>query len=375
MLFHSHRRLAGTLVLSGVALLAACTDRATTPVAPPSGTDQDMTERIVTMGFRRDMIVDEGDHFRVEGDVIIEKRNLTGPRLDQARTPVRGPAYQWHTTNLVSQANMARGLRVNLSGISGNSAWTNAVRSALNNYSTPQGNKIHISEGTPADITFSFGTLPAGVIAQASFPASGLPGTTVTISTAYASSLSSSQKRWAMVHEIGHTIGYRHSNWQANGESSTPFGAIQVPGTPSSDLGSVMQAVLPSGSWSGFNSYDVLTNQYAYPAPAPSMTSQGYNASNHPTFTWSSVPDANVYRLYYFWYGEYWEYDPSFPEGGYYIWMWFYTDLGTTTGTSYTDGYTTRTGNSACQGHYEVVPVYSSGKAGSGVASADYDVC
>jgi hypothetical protein len=250
------------------------------------------------------------------------------------------------------------------------------VRNALYSYSAPQGNKINITEGSPADITFTFGTLPSGVVAQASFPASGLPGTTVTIATAYANSLSSSQKQWVMVHEIGHTLGYRHSNWQANGETSTPFGATQVPGTPSSDLGSVMRGAPPSiPSWSGFNSYDVLTNQYVYPAPAPTLTSQGYNGSNRPTFTWSSVPDANHYRIYYGYYENYWEYDPSFPEGGYYTWRWVYNDLGTTTGTSFTETYLSQTGNSDCSAHYEVRPVYSSGKWGSGVATAEFDVC
>jgi Dual-action HEIGH metallo-peptidase len=375
MRFPTSRRMAGGLLLSAAALLAACSDEAATPAAPPLSADQELVQRIVDLGFRRDLIVDEGDHFRVEGDVIIRKADLAGPARSRVAAP-GGPLHQWHTTGLVSQANMARGLRVNLSGISGNSAWTTAVRNAMASYTggaSGYNNKISISEGSPADITFSFGTLPSGVVAQASFPANGLPGTTITISTAYANSLSSSQKQWVMAHEIGHTIGYRHSNWQSIGETSSPYGAVQIPGTPTSDLGSVMRGA-PSSipSWNGFNSNDQATNRHVYPAPAATVTSTGYDGAGHPTFSWTTVANASSYQI---WYGYWVEmYDP-YDNRTYWQQQWAL--LATTSATSYTDTYVTYAPGSDCSASYEIWPTYPSGKTAnaSGAHAGSYEAC
>jgi Dual-action HEIGH metallo-peptidase len=325
------RALRAALVLAPIAL-AACSDD---PIGTPDTADavrSSMVKQIAAMGFREDRIVDEGDYFRVEGDVIIYKRDLAGPRLN--RSP-DGPRRQWYTSSLVTQSKMASGIRVNLNGISGNSAWLSAARSALSAAGSTYHSKIRFVENaTSADITFSFGSLPSGVIAQANFPASGGPGATVTITTA-STSLSSSQKIWVMVHELGHTIGYRHADWQANGESSSPLGATQVPNTPSSDNGSVMRAIA-GPSWNGFNSNDHATNAYVYPAPAVALTSDGLDANNSAHFTWTAISNVSGYQVHKNEWLYEWNYEPSFPGGGYYAWNVYTYYVGTVTTNSFT---------------------------------------
>ncbi|HEV7586914.1 MAG TPA: M57 family metalloprotease [Longimicrobium sp.] len=352
--------------------MSACSDVPLAPAAARS-VDQELIERIGAMGFRADQVVDEGDHFRVEGDVIILKRDLTGIRLSRAAAP-GGPLHQWYTDNLVSQANMAGGLRVSLSGISSSSDWTAAARSALSAYSGGSGSKIVLVEGSPADITFSFAALGTGVIATGSFPASGLPGSTVTISSAYTTPLSAAQKTWVMVHELGHTLGFRHSNWQANGETTTPFGASQVPGTPSSDLASVMRITPATNpTWSGFNSYDAAANAYAYPAPAPALTADARDLGGSAHLVWSAVSDVSGYQVYQH-VSTYEVADATPPAVGVGTASIAVYDLGTVTTASYTstDTYVGNTCTRDYHVEYEIVPVYPSGKTGPSTTSRQY---
>jgi Dual-action HEIGH metallo-peptidase len=380
MKLRTARRAAGGVLFSALALLAACGDQQpTAPAVTPPPATGDLAARVAAMGFRADMIVDRGDHFVVEGDIVIRKNDLMRPSLDRVGAP-GGPLHQWHTTNLVSQSTMARGIRVNLSGISGNSAWTTAVREAIQQWNWTWGTKIYLSEASPADITFSFGSLGAGTVALASFPSGGLPGSTVTIGSAYASSYSASQKRWVMVHEIGHTLGYRHTNWDALNEEYHPdhniYGAVHISGTPTgNDASSVFRGGLSSvPSWNGFSTNDATGNRYLFPAPAPTLTSDALDGAYHVALQWTAVPDASYYRITRLERVEEFVYDPTFPGSGYYTWQTYHYPDGTTTGTSYT---TTGTHDPAyCSpsynNDYEVTPVYPSGRAGSSTYTQTY---
>jgi predicted Zn-dependent protease len=92
------------------------------------------------------------------------------------------------------------------------------------------------------------------MVAQAYLPYSdGTAGNEVDINTYY-SSLSSSYKTFALTHEVGHTIGFTHTDGT--------YGNL-IPGTPETDANSIMNSfVLP---WNGFTSYDVLAVNTLYP--------------------------------------------------------------------------------------------------------------
>jgi hypothetical protein len=92
------------------------------------------------------------------------------------------------------------------------------------------------------------------MVAQAYLPYwDGTVGNEVDINTYY-NYLSSSYKTFALTHELGHSIGFTHTDGT--------YGNL-IPGTPEADPNSVMNSiVLP---WNGFTSYDVTAVNTIYP--------------------------------------------------------------------------------------------------------------
>jgi hypothetical protein len=238
-------------------------------------------------------------------------------------------------------------------------------------------NTIKFIETTgTAQITVSFGTLGSGLVALGVFPVNGQPGATVTINSAAANSFSAGQKKWLMVHELGHNIGYRHSNWSALGEPTSPYGADSIPNTPSNDLSSVMlgnPSTIPS--FSAFNLYDKRAAEHLYPATAPTLTSVGYDAYGYPELTWSAVSGAYGYKVRFNTLVEGWVEDPSRYEGGYWGTSSSNGDITTTTGTSYNETTLPYTGDGWCQWKYQVWTIYPSGKMVGLVETSPMDIC
>lgn len=265
-----------TLLLAGV--LAACSDAPTG--AAPDSQEATLAQQVAALGFRADMIEDHGEFVLVEGDIHLSKAQLRTVLPLGSDDPMR-PRFQYHTTNLVSSPKV-RYIRVDVSGLALLPDWQTAAREALTHWSGISNSYVRLVESGPADITVSSTCTSGNVAAYASFPSGGNPGSTIYVNACFGFSISHAQRVHNMVHEFGHTLGFRHSNYAQNGESAATEGAVHVPNTPTSgnDGGSVMNGGTALNGWAGFSSADLAAARTLYPVPTVWVTS-GSNAEVH----------------------------------------------------------------------------------------------
>jgi hypothetical protein len=372
------------LPLLAVMALGAC-DAARSP-AGPEQTDE--IARIVgEMGFRSDMIQDFGDYVLVEGDIMFTKRELQDPGAS-SRDPF-APRYQYHSTNIVSSPGKIRDIRVDISQLAGHTGWYNAAGEALTHWTGIQDSRIRMVQGGPADITLKLVSTGSNVAGWAKFPRNGVPGDTVYLNQSFfpnGAIPTHGVYLRNVVHELGHAIGFRHTNWNqadclnqwgqvvsCNGSAGSE-GAVHIPGTPTSggDPASVMNGLTAATAWnSGFSTYDRVAAARLYPLPKPTV-SVSYPGYGSPVINWTPVAGASTYYVIY----EVERWDANGYQGIDRI------SVAATTGTSATDWNRTYTAIPMCDFPGGVQEIYSyrvetfiDNKRSSGLVAAETGVC
>lgn len=270
----ARRPLAAAVIAALTAASIACD--APSPVQSEELVDP-VLERILALGFPAEVIEDRGDYYLVEGDISFSKQELVPRRAadPQPTSPFR-PQFHYRTTNLVSQSAVGS-ITVNVAPLASQApAWAAALTDAIAAWNGIGGTAVHMTaQSGSGDITV--GTecddLFPNSAARAEFPwVDGSPGWVILVNrcSVHYSTLSHLQKVWVMAHELGHTVGLRHTN--GYGEGSAGVGLIHIPGTPGpeGDPASVFNTGLLSvPAFSGFSNYDKIAIRTLYPPPPP----------------------------------------------------------------------------------------------------------
>lgn len=247
-------------------------------------TDQTLLDAIRTLNIDVG-VVSEGDFYLPDGtveqriyigsDITITKDELN--KLIDAHNNNR----QYRTFNLVTGSNRT----INILGYTGGSQALSskaqtALQWAVDNYNnintTLQFNLTFGTNYQAADMVVYDNTVntPGGSGGSAGFPNSaGEPFKFVQIYGL--EGFSTNVNEHVIVHEIGHSVGFRHSDWfdrlscppssQGN-EGTGADGAVHIPGTPTGrDLTSVMQACFSTSEDGEFNGNDVIALESMYP--------------------------------------------------------------------------------------------------------------
>lgn len=236
--------------------------------APADEISQETLAKIYNLGFNTADVqkIDEG--YLVEGDIILTEANLnetpTTPRLRIAEVE------QYRTFNLVSS--LPRVITVSSSGnVSTNVS--NAINAAIGRYNAEnlQLTFQRVASNGNINITVVNG---GAYIASAGFPSGGNPYSEVKFNKKY-QNYSSGFLTTVIAHEMGHCIGFRHTDYMNRayscgtggneGQETTGVGAVLIPGTPSGpDAASWMLACLSSSTNRPFNTNDKTALSYLY---------------------------------------------------------------------------------------------------------------
>ena len=303
-----------------------------------------------------------------EGDILLDKRYLDRVLADTVR--FRLNPEQWRSNNTVQFPEYHN---VDISNLSSRADWYQAALEAIAEWNNLSGTLVRMSSDycptCHSRTVMSFyeeACVPNTpcTLAWAYLPQDGKPGNTVKINLGFNIGLGPNgqptalAKRRTLVHELGHTVGFRHTNWQGTEYNSGGYNLI--PGTPETDWYSVMNGGTANEDWYGFSYWDRVSSRVLYKGWGP-KNQVGEVVSARPKISWTSAQDAVEYRVYYTPAG----YCTSYEEGGmtyYDCWPGSPTTLvGTTTSTTFTDLTRSATSVTQCsteKAHYTVTTVF-----------------
>jgi hypothetical protein len=252
---------AAFVVMSCGALLSAC------------GTDtqsenEEIISNLVEAGFPAD------DIMVADGAVYVGRdAHVTLEASQEMLQPGNASAEQYRTTNLVGTG--VTKICINpTSQFNSYSRLSAGLDLAIENYNS-QGLRITFVRGPAADCTATISArTTSGAGGSSGFPKGGKPYGTINIGTGL-QSYSVDVNEHVITHEIGHTIGFRHTDYYdrsiscggaASNEGESNIGAIHIPGTPTTATtgGSVMNSCFRSNESGEWSSSDRTALNYLY---------------------------------------------------------------------------------------------------------------
>ena len=188
--------------------------------------------------------------------------------------PSAGGEEQYRTSNLVG-TNITN---ICVNGAAFTGKFSTALTAAIANYNH-LGLRWHMTRtsgsmaGCNAVIT---ARISSGTGGSSGFPSGGLPFNTINIGSGLqAATFPTATVTHVITHELGHTVGFRHSDFfnrsiscggAATNEGSGGVGAILIPGTPSGATvgGSVMNSCFRQNETGRFTSSDITALNALY---------------------------------------------------------------------------------------------------------------
>jgi predicted Zn-dependent protease len=239
---------------------------------------QDILQKISVQGFSTENVRKVDNGYLVEGDIVLTDQNLN--TKSPSPTLIIANVEQYRTTNLVKA--LPRVITVSVSGtLSGLTVWSNATDEFIRRYNALglQFTLQRVSSGGNVDIV-GFNEGPSGgyiTLGSSGFPdAAGNPYPQIKMNTneqAYGPNPNQGYITSVLQHELGHCIGFRHTDYfnralscggHKSNERDGGVGAILIDGTPSGFDSESFMLACSSGTDRTFNTNDIVALNKLY---------------------------------------------------------------------------------------------------------------
>jgi hypothetical protein len=248
-------------LLAGVALVGCGVD--------PQAEQQEIVSNLVEAGFPADDILIH------EGDVYVGRdAHVTLEASREMLQTGKETAEQYRTTNIVNTSTVKKICIIPTSTFNSYSKLSTGLDLAIENYNG-LGLSFRLARGSASDCNANItATITSGAGGSSGFPSGGKPYGTLNIGTDL-QNYSADVNEHVITHEIGHTIGFRHTDYynraiscggSASNEGASNVGAILISGTPSTATvgGSIMNSCFRSTETGEWTSSDKTALNYIY---------------------------------------------------------------------------------------------------------------
>ncbi len=254
------------IALLSVVILASCAKDNKEVAQQVVSTE--VLNKISALGFgsKEVQVLDEG--YLVEGDIMLTPADLE--RAPESTLLRIAETEQYHTFELVTAP---RAITIKTQG-NFNSNSSDAIDNAIDRYNAENLDLtfVRLSHGK-ADIVFKL-TNSGNFIAYAGFPSGGEPYDQVVFNKQYKDA-NNEFLTSVFAHEIGHCIGFRHTDYMDRsfscggyysneGEDTYGIGAVLIPGTPSDPEEESWMLSCSAGNDRPFTTNDIIALNYLY---------------------------------------------------------------------------------------------------------------
>lgn len=237
------------------------------------GLSLEIQKKIQDLGFSPENAFAADGGYIVEGDIFLTDEDLNGQTLGESANLIIADEEQYHTFNLVT--GLPRTIVVTTSGSNITQRLSDGINDAIARYNAENLGLTFVRGGSSGGGNINIRVVNTNqYIASAGFPSGGNPYPEIKYARTY-NNYSLGFVTTVIAHEMGHCIGFRHTDYMNRayscgsggneGQTTTGVGAVHIPGTPTGpDANSWMLACLSATTNRPFNNNDKVALDYLY---------------------------------------------------------------------------------------------------------------